>query len=112
MPNIAETDNGNETLPQIALQSENAAEGATIVFESLKKGEKADAENLLADDNQCWTAQAPNHSPADGCEDANNSYVELQLSQPSEINTAVIEESGNPLLIRLQILHRNIILTV
>lgn len=95
LPNIAETDSGNETLPQIALQSENAAEGATIVFESLKKGEKADAENLLTDDNQCWTAQAPNHAPADGCEDANNSYVELQLSQPSEINTAIIEESGN-----------------
>lgn len=95
LPNIAEMNSGNETLPQIALQSENAAEGATIVFESLKKGEKADAENLLTDDNQCWTAQAPNHSPADGCEDANNSYVELQLSQPSEINTAVIEESGN-----------------
>lgn len=79
----------------ITLQSENVMNGAKIVFESLKNGEKADAENLLADNDQCWTAQCPNRMPAEGFADANNSYVEIELSKASEINTAVIEEVGN-----------------
>jgi len=77
------------------MQSENLAERAAVVFESLKKGEKADAENLLSDNNECWTPQAPNRMPAEGYADANNSYVEIELSEKSEINTAVIEEVGN-----------------
>lgn len=92
---VANTASGNENLPEITLQSENVAEGATITFESLKEGEKADAANLLTDSNKCWTAQAPNRTPAEGYADANNSYVELQLAKESEINTAVIEEVGN-----------------
>ncbi|MBD5082660.1 MAG: hypothetical protein HDT34_00555 [Clostridiales bacterium] len=79
----------------ITLQSENIMNGAKIVFESLKNGEKADAENLLSDDDTCWTAQCPNRMPAEGFADANNSYVEIELAQASEINTAVIEEVGN-----------------
>lgn len=92
---VANTASGNENLPEITLQSENVAEGAKITFESLKEGEKADAANLLTDSNKCWTAQAPNRTPAEGYADANNSYVELQLAKESEINTAVIEEVGN-----------------
>lgn len=87
--------NGNGNLPAITLQSENVAEGASIVFESLKDGEKADAINLLSNNNKCWTAQAPNRMPAEGHTDANNSYVELKLANATEINTAVIEEVGN-----------------
>ena len=79
----------------ITLQSENIMNGAKIVFESLKNGEKADAENLLSDDDTCWTAQCPNRMPAEGFADANNSYVEIELAQASEINTVVIEEVGN-----------------
>lgn len=89
-----QTSNSSD-LPEITLQSKNIAEGATITFESLKDGEKADAVNLLADNNKCWTAQAPNRMPAEGYADTNNSYVELQLAEASEINTAVIEEVGN-----------------
>ena len=51
------------------MQSENLAERAAVVFESLKKGEKADAENLLSDNNECWTPQAPNRMPAEGYAD-------------------------------------------
>lgn len=92
---VPSSSNSNENLPEITLQSENAAADASVVFESLKEGEKADAVNLLADDDKCWTAQAPNRTPAEGFADANNSYVELQLAKESEINTAVIEEVGN-----------------
>lgn len=79
----------------MTLQSENLMDGAKIVSESLKNGEKADAENLLADNDNCWTAQSPDRMPAEGFADANNSYVEIELSKVSEINTAVIEEVGN-----------------
>lgn len=79
----------------ITLQSDNVMDGAKIVYESLKTGEKADAENLLADNDECWTAQCPNRMPAEGFADANNSYVEIELAKVSEINTAIIEEVGN-----------------
>lgn len=79
----------------VTMQSENLMDGAKIVSESLKNGEKADAENLLADNDKCWTAQSPDRMPAEGFADANNSYVEIELSKVSEINTAVIEEVGN-----------------
>ncbi len=79
----------------VTLQSENVMEGAKVTYESLKNGEKADAENLLADNDKCWTAQCPNRMPAEGFSDANNSYVEIELSKVSEINTAIIEEVGN-----------------
>lgn len=91
------SDGGAESadFPQLTMQSKNIAEGASVTFESLKKNEKADAKNLLTDDNSYWTAQAPKHAPAENCEDANNSYVEIQLAQTSAVNTAVIEEIGN-----------------
>lgn len=69
--------------------------GAKIVYESLKNGEKADAENLLADNDKCWTAQDPNRAPAEGYPDVNNSYVEIQLEGQKTFNTALIEEVGN-----------------
>ncbi|MGN1328513.1 MAG: glycosyl hydrolase family 18 protein [Eubacterium sp.] len=77
------------------LQSENIVENAKITFESLKKGEKADAENLLYDNDKCWTPQNPDRTPADGCDDVNNSVAEIELSETSTFNTAVIEELGN-----------------
>lgn len=76
-------------------QSDNVIKNAKITFESLKKNEKADAENILADNDKCWSPQDPDRTPAEGCEDVNNSFVEIELSQPSTFNTAVIEEVGN-----------------
>ena len=83
-----------EIMP-ISFQSDNLMQGAKVVYESLKDGEKADAVNLLADDDSCWTAQAPNRMPAEGFADSNNSYVEIELAKACEFNTAVIEEFGN-----------------
>lgn len=95
MPNIQSGNSDSKNLPEITLQSENVLDGAAISFESLKKDEKPDAINMLSNDNSCWTAQAPAGMPADGYPDSNNSYAEIQLTQKSEFNTAIIEESGN-----------------
>lgn len=78
----------SQNLPELKFQSENVLEKAEIVFESLADNEKADAANLLADNDKCWTAQAPENGK-------NNSYVEMQLEKPSTVNTATIEEVGN-----------------
>lgn len=86
---------GADELPQITLQSENLMDGAKIVYESLKKGEKADAANLLEDNAECWTAQDPDRTPADSAADINNSYVEIELNGEKTFNTAIIEEDGN-----------------
>lgn len=108
---------GNSTtaddLPAIKLQSEDLMDGAKIIYESLKQGEKADALNLLADNNKCWTAQDPDRSPADANADINNSYVEIELAGEKTFNTAVIEESGNQAqYFRLQALVNNEWITV
>ncbi len=95
MPSVQIGSADSESLPKLTMKSSNSAEGAKIVFESLKRDEKADAVNMLCDDNKCWTAQAPARMPADGCADANNSYAEIQLKEKTEINTAIIEEVGN-----------------
>lgn len=95
MPSIQIGSADSENLPKITMKSSNSAEGAKIVFESLKRDEKADAVNMLSDNSKCWTAQAPARMPADGCADANNSYAEIQLKEKTEINTAIIEEVGN-----------------
>lgn len=84
-----------ENYVQPTFQSENILENASVVAESLKKGEKPDAENLLGDTAQCWTPQNPMRQPAEGFEDGNNSYAEIKLSSVSSFNTAVIEETGN-----------------
>lgn len=84
-----------DSLPAITLKSENLLEGGSILYESLKEGEKADAKNILEEGNACWTPQDPNRSPAEGSEDANNSYVEIKLKETSTFNTAIIEETGN-----------------
>jgi len=76
-------------------QSENILENAVISSESLKKGEKADAVNLLEDGDKCWTPQNPMRAPEEGFEDGNNSYAEIKLAEPAAFNTAIIEETGN-----------------
>lgn len=93
--NMTLNEASNDDFVPVNLQSENALKGAKVVFESLKSGEKADAENILLDNGKCWTAQSPDRSPAEGHADANNSYVEIELAQPADINTAIIEEAGN-----------------
>lgn len=80
---------------QPALQSKNILENATVSAESLKKGEKPDAENLLGDTQKCWTPQNPMRQPAEGFEDGNNSYAEIKLASAAAFNTAMIEEVGN-----------------
>lgn len=82
-------------LPEITLKSENLLDGASIAFESLKMGEEADAENLLIDNDECWTAQNPSNSPSEGQENCNNSVAEILLNGTKIFNTAIIEEVGN-----------------
>ncbi|MGN1122969.1 MAG: hypothetical protein ACI4RR_01395, partial [Eubacterium sp.] len=89
------TVSGVKDFKAMNLQSKNITENAKITFESLKKGEKADAENLLCDNDKCWTPQSPNRTPAECCDDVNNSVAEIELSKASTFNTAVIEELGN-----------------
>ncbi len=92
--NIA-ADNTISGAPQINLKSDNLMEGAKIVYESLKKGEKADAVNLLSESGNCWTAQDPDRTPEEGYPDINNCYTEIELDGEKTFNTAIIEESGN-----------------
>lgn len=86
---------GSDSLPPMEIDSENLMSGASIEYESLKKGEKADAANLLDDSDSCWTAQDPDRTPADSEQDINNAYVDIKLSGVKTFNTAVIEEQGN-----------------
>lgn len=95
LPSVSNGSDEAADFPSAVFETQNLAEGAEVVFETLKKGEKADAQNLADNNGKCWTPQSPAGSPAEGCEDANNSYVELKLAEKSEINTAVIEEVGN-----------------
>ncbi|MGN0560757.1 MAG: glycoside hydrolase family 18 protein [Candidatus Fimenecus sp.] len=98
LPNLLGTKTANTWKapgPEITLQSENVLAGASIAFESLKEGETPDAQALLQENDDCWTPQAPNRTPAEGQADANNSYTEIELSAPATFNTAVIEEVGN-----------------
>lgn len=83
-----------DKLPALSL-SENLVKNAKITFESLKKREKPDAQNLLLDNNKCWTPSDIARSPAEGHQDSNNSYAEIQLAKTETFNTAVIEEIGN-----------------
>ena len=85
-----------DELPALTMRSEDLLAGAAVSFESLKSGEEADAANLLdGDDKNYWTPQDPARDPAEGQEDGNNSYVELQLPRAVTFNTAIIEEEGN-----------------
>ncbi len=84
-----------DALPQITLESEDLTEGASITYESLKKGEKADAANMLTDGDNCWTAQDLDGLPEDGYPDITGSYAEIQLDGEKTFNTAIIEEVGN-----------------
>lgn len=94
--NSAFNGSGAKKFPELKnMKSENVAQGAKIVYESLKKGEKSDAENLLADNKKCWTPQYLNRMPEEGQPDTENSWVEIELAKVSTFNTAVIEESGN-----------------
>lgn len=90
---VSSSQNGSK-IPVVNMQSENAVLGAKVTYESLKKGEKADAENLLKDSGY-WTPQDPARMPEDKTKDINNSYVEIELAKTSTFNTALIEEIGN-----------------
>lgn len=81
-------------IPVANMQSENVMLGAKVTYESLKKGKKADAENILQE-NGYWTPQDPDRMPEDKTKDINNSYVEIKLAKTSTFNTALIEEIGN-----------------
>lgn len=84
--------------------SKNLLEGAEIITETLKKGERADAKNLLKDNNKAWTPRDLARKPAKNQADECNSAVEIQLKQQSTFNTAVIKEVGNEVqYFRLQI---------
>lgn len=63
--NISDNSSQKNSFVQTQFTSSNAASGAQIVFETLKKDEKADATNMLDDSNKCWTAQCPDGSPAE-----------------------------------------------
>jgi len=82
-------------LPPIMLRSQNVLQGANLVLESLKQGEKPDAANLLEDNDACWTPQDPARRPAKGHADINNSFAEFQLAGDYTFNVAAIEEVGN-----------------
>ena len=43
-------------------------------YESLKRGEKADAVNLLSESGNCWTAQDPDRTPEEGYPDIKDVY--------------------------------------
>lgn len=95
---------GSEAFIQPKFMSPNLAEGAKIISESLKKGEKADAQNLLAADSKAWTPREIDRKPAENQPDTCNSAVEIQLQQTCTFNTAVIEEIGNEVqYFRLQV---------
>lgn len=87
--------NGNKDYPAINFQSENAVDSAEIVYESIKGNEKADAVNLLSDNNKCWSAQKPDSTANNEYGDINNSVAEIQFDKEKTFNTAVIEEIGN-----------------
>lgn len=93
--NISDNSSQKNSFVQAQFTSSNAASGAQIVFETLKKDEKADAANILDDSNKCWTAQCPDGSPAEGVDNTTSSYAEIKLAAESTINTALIEEIGN-----------------
>lgn len=82
--------NESETYPQMTFTSDNFVEDGEIVFESLNADEKPDAQNILFDNDKCWTAEKP-----DVTSTVNNSYVEIKLKDTALFNTAVIEEVGN-----------------
>ena len=93
--NITDNSSQKNSFVQAQFTSSNAASGAQIVFETLKKDEKADAANMLDDSGKCWTAQCPDGSPAEGVDNTTSSYTEIKLAAESTINTALIEEIGN-----------------
>ena len=69
----------------LEITGENLMNGATIVSESLIDKEKPDAENMLADNNKCWTPLNKNLY----------ANVEFKLNGKKTFNTAVIDEVGS-----------------
>ena len=80
---------------QPEFSSPNLVAGATVTFESLKKGERAGGADILADDGKNWTPSYPDRKPAEGYTDGCNSYIEIKLKEVSTFNTAVVKEIGN-----------------
>ncbi|MDR1905673.1 MAG: hypothetical protein LBQ27_01990, partial [Clostridiales bacterium] len=75
--------------------SPNLMEGASITYETLKKGEKPDAVNLLASGNSAWTPRDIDRKPGANTDDVCNGAAEIRLAKLSVFNTAIIEEIGN-----------------
>ncbi|MDR1939844.1 MAG: glycoside hydrolase family 18 protein [Clostridiales bacterium] len=84
-----------EDFLQPQFSSQNAAEGATVVYETLKKGERPDAANLVADGDSAWTPRDIARKPGADTDDVCNAAAELLLKQSSAFNTALIEETGD-----------------
>lgn len=82
-------------LIQPKFSTSNLMEDATIISETLKKGESADGKNILKDDSKSWTPKAVNRKPSNGQEDVCNTAVEIKLNGFKTFNTAVIKEVGN-----------------
>ncbi len=81
---------------QPQFSSPNLIDGAcSVTYETLKKNERADAQNILAVDGKCWTPSYPDRDPADGQPEVCNSYVEIDLGGERTFNTAVVREVGN-----------------
>lgn len=95
---------GTNSFVQPTFTSPDLIQGAAILSENLKKGEKADAKNLLKDDNSAWTPMDISRKPAENQGDTCNSAVEIKLKEKSTFNTAVIKEVGNEVqYFRLQV---------
>lgn len=89
-------ENSDDTkYPPLSFQSDNAADSAKIVYESLESNEKADAANLLSDNDKYWSAQKTSNNYNTDYGDINNSIAEIQLNKIQTFNTALIKEIGN-----------------
>lgn len=69
----------------LEIDSENLMEGASVVHESIVNKENPDADNMLYDNNKCWTPK----------NDMRYAKVEFRLAGQKTFNTAVISEVGN-----------------
>lgn len=93
---IVRENNNSDRQYKIELTSENLAKNASISFETLVKGEKADAVNILSDDNKCWTAKYPGIEQVIGLDGkSDNAVAEISFADTISFNTAIIEEQNN-----------------
>lgn len=103
---IVRENNNSERQYKIELTSGNLAKNASISFETLVKGEKADAANILSDDDKCWTAKYPGTEQVVGLDGkTDNAVAEISFAETISFNTAIIvEENNNVEYFRIQAL--------